>query len=43
MEVVGIAHNGVVPQTDQSQIPDCVTDVRIPGLDGLELIEQATG
>jgi len=42
MEVVGVAHNGVdALELIRTQSPQIViTDVRMPGLDGLDLIEQ---
>lgn len=43
MEVVGIAHNGVEAlDMIQSMAPDLIiTDIRMPGYDGLEMIERA--
>src|SRR5690554_5190857 len=43
MEVVGIAHNGIdALELIRNQAPNLViTDVRMPGYDGLEMIEEA--
>ena len=45
MEVVGVAHNGLEALAlIRSQAPHIVvTDIRMPGCDGLELIRQAKG